>query len=63
MYQHNKPRYPVQDLLTLLSIGRSRLYSDINTGILKTYKVGKRRFASPEALDAYVAAKEAESQQ
>jgi hypothetical protein len=54
MFQHSKPRYSVNDLIALLSVGRARLYADINTGKLNTYKIGKRRFASPEALDTYV---------
>ena len=54
MFLHTKPRYSINDLLTLLSIGRARLYEDIQMEKLKTYKLGKRRFASPEALDSYV---------
>jgi len=41
-------------MLALLSIGRAGLYSAIHAGKLKTYKIGKRRFAAPEALDKYV---------
>ena len=54
MFTHTKPRYSVNDLISLLSIGRARLYADINQGKLKTYKIGKRRFADPQALDSYV---------
>ncbi len=54
MFTHTKPRYSINDLLTLLSIGRARLYADINAGKLATYKIGKRRFAEPEAIDLYV---------
>ena len=54
MFVHQKPRYSVTDLMALLSIGRSYLYVAINTGKLDSYLVGKRRFASPEAVDAYV---------
>ncbi len=60
MFVHTKPRYSINDLMQLLSIGRTRLYRDINLGQLKTYKVDKRRFASPEALDEYVKLKESE---
>ena len=63
MFQHTKPRYSINGLLPLLSIGRARLYADINQGKLKTYKIGKRRFASPEALDSYVHKTEQEAQQ
>ena len=56
MFLHTKPRYPIQDLIKLLSIGRSRLYADLNVGKLESYKIGKRRFVKPEALDRYVEA-------
>jgi len=54
VFQHQKPRYSINDLMLLLSIGRARLYTDINEGKLRTYKIGKRRFAAPEAVDKYV---------
>jgi excisionase family DNA binding protein len=54
MFIHSKPRYSINDLLSLLNIGRAHLYADINAGKLSTYKIGKRRFAKPEALDKYV---------
>lgn len=54
MFQHTKPRYAISDLLNLLDIGRATLYAAISEGRLETYKIGKRRFSSPEALDAYV---------
>ena len=52
---HNKPRYTINDLLFLLSIGRGTLYAEIRSGRLKTYTIGKLRFADPTALDEYVA--------
>ena len=54
MYIHIKPRYSIRDLLSLLDIGRAGLYAEINAGRLKTYKVGKRRFADPADLDRYI---------
>ena len=54
MFQHTKPRYTINDLLDLLGIGRASLYAAINDGSLATHKCGKRRFATPEALDKYV---------
>ena len=62
-FPHSKPRYSINDTLNLLGIGRATLYADINAGKLATYLVGpKRRFVSPEALDAYVALCEREAQ-
>jgi hypothetical protein len=49
-------------LMTLTHRGRAKLYEDIALGRLKTYKVGKRRFASPKALDEYIALDEQEAQ-
>ena len=48
--------------MALLSIGRSNLYVALNTGKLESYKIGKRRFAAPEAVDAYVDLVRKESQ-
>ncbi len=62
MFVHQKPRYSVTDLMALLSIGRSNLYVALNTGKLESYKIGKRRFAAPEAVDAYVDLVRKESQ-
>jgi excisionase family DNA binding protein len=60
MFVHPKPRYSVNDLMALLNIGRNSLYDAINSGRLDSYKVGKRRFANPAAVDAYVALVERE---
>ena len=48
-------------LMDMTDRGRSKLYEDIALGRLKTYKVGKRRFASPAALDEYIALDEQEA--
>ncbi len=53
MFIHTKPRYSINDLLSMFNIGRARLYEDIQNQKLKTYLVGRRRFASPEAVDDY----------
>ena len=42
--------------MLLLSMGRTRLYADINAGKLQTYLVGKRRYTDPADLDRYVEA-------
>ena len=61
MFTHTKPRYSINDLLALLSIGRAGLYAAIQAGKLETYKIGKRRFANPGAVDRYVESCEQES--
>jgi len=71
---HTKPRYSIPDLEELLSIGRGTIYQAIKEGKLKTYVIGERkqqdgtskagrRFASPEAVDEYVALCEKEADQ
>ncbi len=62
MFLHTHPRYSMKVLMTLTHRGRAKLYEDIALGRLKTYKVGKRRFASPKALDEYIALDEQEAQ-
>jgi len=56
MFTHAKPRYSINDLLALLSVGRAGLYAAIHEGTLKTDKIGKRRFCDPADLDRYVEA-------
>ena len=63
MFAHSKPRYSINDLMRLTDRGRAKLYEDITLGRLKTYKVGKRRFASPNALDEYIELEEQEGAQ
>jgi hypothetical protein len=71
---HSKPRYTIGDLEQLLSIGRATIYQAIRDGKLKTYTLGERkskdgtvkagrRFASPAAVDEYVALCEKEADQ
>jgi hypothetical protein len=63
MFHHPKPRYSIKDLLELTHRGRAKIYEDNALGRLKTYKVGKRRFASPTALDEYIELEEREGAQ
>jgi hypothetical protein len=63
MFHHPKPRYSIKDLLELTHRGRAKIYEDINLGRLKTYLVGRRRFASPTALDEYIELEEREGAQ
>ncbi|MFT4247670.1 MAG: excisionase family DNA-binding protein [Pseudomonas sp.] len=45
-----KLAYTLEEAADQLSVTRSHLFKLINTGLLKTYKTGKRRFASHAAL-------------
>lgn len=44
----------------LLGLSHTALYGAINSGLLRTYKVGRRRFATGEALVDFIRAREAE---
>ena len=51
---HTKPRYTVADCLSLLSMSRARFYEAIHAGKIETYRIGRRRYVNPKALDEYV---------
>ena len=57
---HTNPRYSIKQTEKLTDRAHSTIYRDIGLGRLKTYKVGKRTFVSPEALDEYIALDEQE---
>lgn len=42
--------YTVTDLMSALHISRAKLYEIINSGDLRTYKIGRRRFCTHDAL-------------
>jgi excisionase family DNA binding protein len=52
--------YSIDELMRALKLSRQVVYDEINAGRLKTYKVGRRRFASAEALRAWVRQRETE---
>ena len=50
--------YPIDDGLKLIGISRTRGYRAVQAGELRTYRDGKRRMVSHEALLDYVALRE-----
>lgn len=54
--------HPVNDVLELLSIGRTRFYEEVSAGRIVIVKSGKKTLVPQQSLDAYVAGKIAESQ-
>ncbi|RLW63588.1 MAG: hypothetical protein B6D73_15220 [gamma proteobacterium symbiont of Stewartia floridana] len=42
--------YSINEMMSTLGISRGTLYDLINDGLLRTYKIGKRRFCTHEAL-------------
>lgn len=47
-----KLAYPIEEAFDLIGVSRTRGYQLINTGLLKSYKDGKRRLCSHSALIA-----------
>ena len=46
--------YSVNEFSSVSSVGRSKLYKDINAGILKVRKIGSRTVILPEDGEAYL---------
>jgi hypothetical protein len=54
MFQHSKKLYTINDLTSLSSRSRAKLYEDLNSGDLESLKIGSRRLFTPEMVDSYV---------
>lgn len=52
MSAHAIPKlaYSINDMTGTLGISRAQLYEFINNGMLRTYKIGRRRFSTHDAL-------------
>lgn len=48
--------YSIDDACRACGIGRSKLYTEIAAGRLKTYKIGRRRLVAPRDLREWLAA-------
>ena len=57
--QSVKVGYSINEVCKMTGLCRQSVYNQINSGHLRSYKVGKRRLISPGALDDWVSAKEA----
>jgi excisionase family DNA binding protein len=49
----------IEEIVDATGLGRSSIYKEIAAGRLRTFKVGRRRFATPQALRQWAAAHEA----
>lgn len=45
--------YTVPDFIRIFKVGRTTLYEEIASGRLSTYKVGRRRYISAHAAEAW----------
>lgn len=56
-----KLAYPIEEAFDLIGVSRTRGYQLINSGLLKSFKDGKRRLATHRACEECVATMERES--
>ena len=52
--------YSIEQTMGALNLSRATIYAEINEGRLRTYKVGRRRMVSHDALADWVKARESE---
>lgn len=55
-----KLAFSIEEAMAGLDLSRQKLYNEINAGRLRTYRVGKRRLVSRQAILDYIAARERE---
>lgn len=53
--------HSIEEALSILSLGRTKFYEQINAGRIVLVKVGKKSLVPQSSLDAFVAAKIAEA--
>jgi len=46
--------YSINQLMEVLHVSRQTVYDEINSGRLKTFRIGRRRFVSDDALRKYI---------
>jgi len=54
--------FTIPDIMQMAKISRQTAYNEINSGRLKSYKIGSLRRVSPEAANDWIAQLESESQ-
>ena len=50
----------IRDTSKILKVSIQTIYNEISSGRLKTYKIGRRRFVSADAIHKYIKDREAE---
>ena len=58
---HAQAGYSIDEVMAMLGLCRQSVYNLINSGRLKTFKLGRRRFVSPHALDEMIRKAESEA--
>ena len=63
--QPARPRrlaHPIPNAMEVTGLGRNSIYEEINAGRLLSFRVGRRRFVSEQAILNWIADREAEEQ-
>jgi excisionase family DNA binding protein len=47
--------YSVENIMELLNVGRTKVYQEMDSGRLRSVKVGRRRLVSAAALNEFIA--------
>ncbi|GMR20196.1 MAG: hypothetical protein BMS9Abin36_0791 [Gammaproteobacteria bacterium] len=53
--------YSITEVMAALKVSRNTVYEEIKAERLKTFRVGRRRFVSAEALNGWIKSREAEA--
>lgn len=53
--------YSIPEAEKALGFSHAKMYEEINAKRIKTYRVGRRRFISAQAINNYISDREAES--
>jgi len=56
-----KAGYSIPEIIEMTGLCRQSIYNQINSGNLRTFKVGRRRLVSPAALNQWVKDRETET--
>lgn len=49
----NKRGFSIQDISKIYGISRQTIYNEINSGNLKTFKIGRRRLITLSAIESW----------
>lgn len=54
-----KRLFSVENVMQMLNVGRTKVYNEMDSGRLRSVKVGRRRLVTAAALDEFIAMLEA----
>ncbi len=56
-----KLTFSIRETEAELKLSHQSVYNELNSGRLKSYRVGRRRFVSRQAIESYIRDREAEN--